>query len=88
MILLIHILIALSSIGVATVTLFKPTSRSLMASYGLISATIGSGIMLMILSPKSILHACISGLIYVSIVTVMTVFAHGRARKLATEAAQ
>jgi len=83
MILLAHILIALASIGIATFTYFKPTMARLGASYSFILATVASGTALLIINPSTLLHTCLSGLFYVSVVSIVTVATHVRVRKLA-----
>jgi hypothetical protein len=81
MILLLHIMIAISSIGIATVTYFKPSVKKLGASYGFIIATVASGTALLIMNPSNILHTCLSGLFYVTVVSIVTIATHVRARR-------
>jgi hypothetical protein len=81
MILLLHIMIAISSIGIATVTYFKPSVKKLGASYGFIIATVASGTALLIMNPSNILHTCLSGLFYVTVVAIVTIATHVRARR-------
>jgi len=85
MILLIHILIAVTSIAIASVTFFKPTIKRIGTSYGFIVATVASGTLLIVVNSADILHTCISGLTYLTIVTLVTIATHVRVRKLATE---
>ena len=83
MVLLIHIIIALSSLGVATLTYFKPTTKRIGTSYGFIVATVASGTALLIMNPSNLLHTCLSGLFYLTIVSIVTIATHYRVRKLA-----
>lgn len=85
MILLLHILIAISSIGIATLTYFKPSVKHLGMSYGFIVATVASGTALLIMNPSNLLHACLSGLFYVTVVSIVTIATHVRARNLVRE---
>ena len=85
MILLLHILIAISSIGIATFTYFKPTVKRLGMSYGFIVATVASGTALLIMNPSSLLHTCLSGLFYTTVVSIVTIATHVRARNLVRE---
>ncbi len=85
MILLLHILIAVTSIGVASFTFFKPSIKRLGTSYGLIVATVASGTALLIMNPSNLLHTCLSGLFYVTVVSIVTIATHVRARKLIQE---
>ena len=82
MILLAHIIIALASVAWATVLIFKPSTRSFMASYGLIGATLISGTALVVTNSASLLHACVSGLVYVTVVSVITAVSQVRFQKL------
>ena len=85
MVLLIHILIAISSIGIATLTYFKPTTKRIGTSYGFIIATVASGTALLIMNPANLIHTCLSGLFYVTIVSIVTIATHYRVRKLAQQ---
>ena len=81
MILLLHISIALASIALATISYVWPTASKLRASYALIALTLVTGSALVVSAPAHMLHACISGIIYVVIVTAMVMVAR---RKLVT----
>lgn len=85
MVILIHVLIALASIGVASATYFKPSTKLFATSYVLILATVASGTFLVVAAQASILHACLSGLFYVTVVSIVTIATHVRARTLAFE---
>lgn len=78
MILITHILIALSSVAFATYLLFKPSQSKLIASYSLIAATLASGVYLTVLHPAHLAQTCLSGLAYISIVSIATIFARRR----------
>ncbi|MBI3494430.1 hypothetical protein HY004_00390 [Candidatus Saccharibacteria bacterium] len=80
MVLITHIIIALSSVAYASYTLYAPSKAKLHVSYGLILLTLLSGSYLTILAPAHIAQACASGLAYSGAVLVMTIFAK---RKLA-----
>lgn len=80
MILPLHILIALSTLVLSIVTFFYPSAARLKATYLMTGLTVVSGSLLIIVLHDSILHTCITGLSYVAIISVVTVFAR---RKLA-----
>jgi len=84
-IVLIHVIIALSSVAVASFTFFKPTIKRLAASYGFIVATVASGTFLILSSTGSILRSCITGLFYVTVVSIITIATHVRVRKQANQ---
>jgi hypothetical protein len=77
-----HIIIALASVGVATLVFFAPSSNKLRISYSLIGLTVASGTLLVLLNPAHMLRACTVGLLYVGATSVLTVIAQ---RKLASE---
>jgi hypothetical protein len=82
MALILHILIALTSIAATTYTYFAPTHRRLHFSYGLIALTIVSGTYLVFIHPAHLASACASGTLYLCGVTVGLLLAR---RKLALE---
>ena len=84
-IVLIHVIIAIVSVAIASFTFFKPSIKRLVASYGFILATVASGTFLVLTTSGSILRSCMTGLFYVTVVSVITIATHVRARKLAKE---
>lgn len=85
MILLTHILIAISSIIYTSLLIIQPSRTKLRTSYLLIGATLASGTYLTILNPVHMLQTCTTGLIYVVIVSAGVFVA--RQRLIAREAA-
>ncbi len=81
MIVLLHVLIALSSIAFTTYLYFRPSKHKFYASYGLIAATLASGSYLVISTHSPMLSSCMTGLAYLLIVTAELVAAHYRAAK-------
>jgi len=69
MIILIHVAIALLSIGCATLGYIRPTNKIIKASYALIAMTFTSGFYLVIVEPSSMLRTCLSGVAYLSVVS-------------------
>jgi len=82
---LIHVIIALSSVILSSVTFFKPSFNKLYVSYGFIIATVASGTYLIVSSSGSILRSCLTGLFYVTVVSIITIATHVKVRKLAKE---
>jgi hypothetical protein len=70
MTLLLHIIIALSSVALTTITFIAPSRAKLRISYGLIGATLVSGAYLVLTSSAHMLQACVTGLLYVAFMTV------------------
>ena len=85
MIVLLHVLIALSSMAYTGYVYLSPSKAKLNASYGLVAATIGSGTYLVWTTHAPMLEACVTGLVYLGIVLVGIAAAH---HKLATEKVQ
>ena len=78
MIVLLHVLIALSSVAFATYVFYRPSTAKLNVSYGLIAATIASGTALMVSANGHMLEACTMGLLYSAGVMVLTAKARSR----------
>lgn len=78
MIILLHVIIALTSIVIASFTFLKPTLKKLIVSYGFILGTVATGTYLLISVPSHILQSCMMGLAYLTIVTLATIAAHVR----------
>lgn len=68
MVLLLHIIIALTSLVFTTYLFFSPSKRKLQFSYGLVGLTVASGTILVVTQPAHLLQACVSGLVYISVV--------------------
>lgn len=81
MIVLIHVIIALASVMLSSVTFFKPSIKKLGVSYGLIVATVASGTYLLITTPGNILKSCLVGLAYVTAVTIITIATHIKVKR-------
>ena len=64
MLLLTHILIALSSLLFTTYLYFKPSKAKIYASYLLIGLTLGTGTILILIHPASLSKTWTSGLLY------------------------
>ena len=82
MILLVHILVALTSIVWTTYLYFDPNKAKIYTAYGLIGGTLASGTALIASTGSSILRGCVSGLIYLAVVSFGVAIA---SRKLAEQ---
>lgn len=71
MLLLLHIIIALSSIAFASLLLLRPSHKKMNISRNLVIATITSGTALVFIQPSHMVQACVSGLTYISVVLVI-----------------
>jgi len=76
--LLLHILIALTSIVFTGYMSFSPSLRKLHIVYGLVIATLGSGLYLILTTHTHMLSTCLEGLVYIGCVVVAIVFAKRR----------
>ena len=81
MVVLIHVIIALASIGCASYAFFAPSKTRLRLAQGLVAGTLLSGTYLVLSTRASLVSACVTGLIYISGVSLVLVSARG---KLAT----
>lgn len=70
MIVLLHVLIALSSIVAVSVAFAQPSILKLRLSYATIAATLISGTYLVVMAPSHMVQACTAGLMYTGVVLV------------------
>ena len=82
MILLVHILIAISSVILATIAFVNPSKKILYSTYVAITATLVSGTYLTVLRPNHLAQTCLTGLVYLSFVSTIAFLAR---RKLVAE---
>lgn len=82
MILILHIVIALSSLIFASVLLAHPSQTKLNINYGFIAATIATGTYLIVTMHVNMLSTCATGLTYLAVVAVLSALAQ---RKLARQ---
>lgn len=73
MVILLHVVIALSSIIVAGYLLVRPSRKGLAMSYAMMAATLGSGMYLVASAPAHMIEACLMGVAYLAVVSVMTI---------------
>ncbi len=78
MIVLLHVLIALSSMAWTTRLYFAPTKHKFYGAYGLIGATLASGTYLVISTHSPLLSSCVTGLVYLGAVSAGVFAAHKR----------
>jgi multisubunit Na+/H+ antiporter MnhE subunit len=78
---LIHILVALSSVAFTTYLFFSPTQKKFYVSYGLIAATLISGTILVLGTHSNILRTCLTGLFYLGAVSFGIMLAHQKYAK-------
>ncbi len=74
MVLLTHIIIAIISVIVAVILLARPSQTLVKTELGLIAGTLLSGIVLLF-QGASLLHLCVSGLLFTSLSVVAVVIA-------------
>jgi hypothetical protein len=80
MIVLLHVLVALSSVCYTTYLFFRPTKKNFYISYCLIGMTFATGIYLVWSTHSPLLRSCIAGLVYLAVVS----FGIGVAQRRAT----
>jgi len=76
MVVLLHVIIALTSVAYTTGLFFRPSKRKLYTSYGLVGLTLASGTYLVVTTHAHMLQACTGGLIYIGVVLVGIIPAH------------
>jgi multisubunit Na+/H+ antiporter MnhE subunit len=70
MMLLAHIVIALASVAYTTYLFFSPSLSKMRFAEGLVLLTLASGTYVAISTHSNMLQACVSGLVYIAIVSV------------------
>lgn len=78
--LVVHIAIALGGLIIAAASLFTLSQKMISTSYALTAGTIATGTVLVFMT-GNVLKSCLSGLLYLSAVLVMTAIA----RRLAAQ---
>lgn len=76
MLILSHIIVALTSIVLSTVSSIHPSIKRITISYSFVGLTVLSGTLLIVISPSNILKTCLVGLLYIVVVTALSVIAH------------
>lgn len=69
MIVFMHVLIALCSIVYTTYLYVRPSRRKFYVSYGLVAATLTSGAYLVMSTHAPLVSSCLTGLVYLGMVT-------------------
>lgn len=85
MILLFHIFVAISSLVLSGITYLRPTKSKLHISYGLVVVTFITGFYMVFSKPVHILNTCITGLVYLGIVSMAIFSAQRKLRLSANE---
>lgn len=88
MIVMLHVLIALTSLGLITYAYLRPSTHNLRVSYALTAMTIASGFYLVWSEPAAMIKACTSGLVYLAIMTVAIIMTQAKLANLQKLAAQ
>lgn len=84
MITLLHITIALASVAYMTALMFRPT-LNIATAYGSITATLLSGILLVVVQPATLAHVCVSGVVYLAVSAGVLAFTrHQKAKYFTT----
>lgn len=78
MLLITHILIALTSVAWTSYVMVSPSRPKISGSWAMVAATLITGTALVVSSSQHILQACITGLIYTAVVTTGIVIAQRR----------
>lgn len=81
--LLLHVVVALVSVAYTTYACISPTRSRLHLSYVLIGLTLLTGTYLAVLNPGQLLQACISGVIYVTVMSAATTLSRYRMTRAA-----
>ena len=83
MMLILHIVTALSSLVFATFALIMPSQAKLTATYSLGIATLASGVFLVWQLHAPIASSCMTGVVYLALLLPMLVVSRARLKKAA-----
>lgn len=75
MLIILHVITALTSMGIAAYAFFRTSQQMLRVNYTFVALTVISGTYLTFVSPAHILKTCLVGLIYLIAVTCMLIAA-------------
>jgi hypothetical protein len=78
MVVLLHVVLALASLTLSSVNVFRPSIKLQKMSYGLAAGTLSSGVALIFINNASVLRTCVTGLIFFAVVTAMNEVARKR----------
>ena len=78
MLVVLHVILALSSVAYSSFLLIAPSKTRFYATYGLVGGTLATGTYLTISTHTPILKACLTGLVYISVIVVLVVAAQRR----------
>jgi hypothetical protein len=78
MLILIHVGVAILSIVLSTCLFFFPSRSGLLTSYALVALTLVSGTILAIRTHTHLLQTCLTGLLYVGVVSAGIGFARAK----------
>lgn len=76
--LFIHVVIAITSLFMSTFAMLRPSHTALRTSLGLVGLTVASGTYVAFTLHASLLHLCMSGLIYSLLTTAALLVARRR----------
>lgn len=71
MLILIHIILALSALALSIFANFKPDTTKLKISYGLAIGTLSSGILLILVNNASVVRTCLTGILFFGMVSIL-----------------
>ena len=66
MVLIFHILVAVTSVMYTTYVYFFPSATKLTATYVFTGITFATGTLLVFINPESLTHTCIVGIVYLA----------------------
>lgn len=87
MILLLHILVAFISVGFTAFAAAVPSLAKLRVAYVLAGTTLGTGVLLVVVEPKTMVQACISGMTYFVVISVIIALTRRQLAKKASTSA-
>jgi len=67
---ILHILVAILSLGGVSYAYVRPTATKFYLTYGLVGVTVLSGILLAVMVPARMAHVCMTGVVYIVVMSI------------------
>ena len=67
----LHVLVAISSLGMGVTNHLRPSKALLRTSYALAGGTLSSGVMLVLFNQASIIRTCATGVLFFGVVSYL-----------------
>ncbi|MCW1908547.1 MAG: hypothetical protein KIH63_004365 [Candidatus Saccharibacteria bacterium] len=71
MLIILHVILAVLSLAIATANYFAPVKKLLTVSYSFAGGTLTSGVLLIIFNNSSVMRTCLTGIIFFATISTL-----------------